>query len=133
MLSSLPHGAKRALTGDLIGLTVLVHASIYRGLTLVTMARFDLERFCQLVQDHKITFGYLVPPVVLLLAKHPVVEKYDLSSLRMVNTGAAPQTPELTNAFYARLKVPCKQAYGLSETSPSAIMQVSIDIGARNL
>lgn len=103
---------------------VLVHACIYRGLTLVTMTRFDLEKFCQLVQDHKITFSYVVPPVVLLLAKHPIVDKYDLSSLRMVNTGAAPQTPELTNAFYARLRVPCKQAYGLSETSPSVMIQV---------
>ena len=97
------------------------------------MTRFDLEKFCQLVQDHKITFGYLVPPVVLLLAKHPIVDKYDLSSLRMVNTGAAPQTPELTNAFYARLKIPCKQAYGLSETSPSAVMQVSIHLAFEGL
>lgn len=89
------------------------------------MTRFDLEKFCQLVQDHKITFGYLVPSVVLLLAKHPIVDKYDLSSLRMVSTGAAPQTPELTNAFYERLRIPCKQAYGLSETSPGVMMQVS--------
>ena len=87
------------------------------------MAKFDIERFCAHIQDHKITFAYVVPPVVLLLGKHPVVEKYDLSTLRMLNSGAAPLTRELVDATYARLKVPIKQGYGLSETSPTTHTQ----------
>jgi 4-coumarate--CoA ligase len=64
-----------------------------------------------------------VPPVVLLLAKSPVVDKYDLSSLRMLNSGAAPLTGELVDAMYSRLKIPIKQGYGLSETSPTTHTQ----------
>lgn len=90
------------------------------------MTRFDLEKFCHLVQKHKITFTYVAPPVVLLLGKSPIVDKYDLSSLKMINSGAAPLTRELTDAVYKRLNIPVKQAYGLSETSPSAIMQVDL-------
>jgi 4-coumarate--CoA ligase len=87
------------------------------------MAKFDLEKFCAHVQDHKISYGYVVPPVILQLGKSPVVDKYDLSSLRMLNSGAAPLTKELVDAVYARLKVPIKQGYGLSETSPTTHTQ----------
>lgn len=87
------------------------------------MPKFDIEKFCATIQRHKITFAYVVPPVVLLLGKHPVVDKYDLSSLRMMNSGAAPLTQELVEAVYKRLKVPIKQGYGLSETSPTTHTQ----------
>lgn len=105
------------------GLTCLIHQSLYTGLQLVVMPKFDLEEFCRFIQDLKITFSYVVPPVIMLLSKHPVVSKYDLSSLRMVNSGAAPLTKELVEAFYSRLKVPVKQGYGLSETSPTTHTQ----------
>ncbi len=88
------------------------------------MPKFDIENFCSIVQEHKITFAYVVPPVVLLLGKHPIVDKFVLSSLRMLNCGAAPLTRELVDAVYARLKVPIKQGYGLSETSPTTHTQV---------
>ncbi|KAH7131990.1 4-coumarate-CoA ligase-like protein [Dendryphion nanum] len=100
------------------GLTCLIHQSLYSGLQLVVMPKFDLVDFCSFIQEYKITYAYVVPPVVLLLGKHPVVSKYDLSSLRMMSSGAAPLTRELVEAVYKRLKVPIKQAYGLSETSP---------------
>ncbi|OJJ58628.1 hypothetical protein ASPSYDRAFT_150917 [Aspergillus sydowii CBS 593.65] len=105
------------------GLTCLVHQTLYQGYELVVMAKFELERWCQHVQDYKITFSYVVPPVVLLLGKHPVVEKYDLSTIRMMNSGAAPLTQELVEAVYSRLGVGIKQGYGLSETSPTTHTQ----------
>lgn len=87
------------------------------------MSKFDIERFCANIERYGITFAYVVPPVVLLLGKHPVVEKYDLSSLRMMNSGAAPLTRELVDSVYQRIKVPIKQGYGLSETSPTTHTQ----------
>lgn len=107
-----------------LGLTCLIHQAIYSGLTTVVMPKFEVEKFCSVIQDHKITFAYVVPPVVLLLGKHPIIDKYDLSSLRMLNSGAAPLTQELVDAVYKRLKVPIKQGYGLSETSPTTHTQV---------
>ena len=87
------------------------------------MSKFDIERFCANIERYRITFAYVVPPVVLLLDKHPVVEKYDLSSLRMMNSGAAPLTRELVDSVYQRINVPIKQGYGLSETSPTTHTQ----------
>ncbi|KAI5821260.1 hypothetical protein BZA77DRAFT_340682 [Pyronema omphalodes] len=100
------------------GLTCLIMHNVYSGKKTVVMERFDIEKFCKLVQEYKITYSYVVPPVVLLLAKSPVVTKYDLSSLKMLNSGAAPLTSELVQAVWDRIKVPVKQGYGLSETSP---------------
>jgi len=101
----------------------MIHGTVYGGYTLIVMSKFSLEDFCKLVQDHKATYAYLVPPVALLLSKHPVVDEYDLSSLRMTMSGAAPMTRELAVAMYDRIKVPIKQGYGLTETSPGAIIQ----------
>jgi acyl-CoA synthetase (AMP-forming)/AMP-acid ligase II len=105
------------------GLTCLIHQSIFSGLQLVVMPKFDLEDFCRIIQEHKVTFAYVVPPVILLLSKHPVVSKYDLSTVRMMNSGAAPLTRDLVDSVYNRLKIPVKQGYGLSETSPTTHTQ----------
>lgn len=105
------------------GLTSLVHVSLYAGLSLIVMPRFSLQKFCFYVQDYRATFANVVPPVILLLAKHPVVNKYDLSSLKMLNCGAAPLTKDLASALYERIRVPVKQGYGLTETSPTTHLQ----------
>jgi len=97
--------------------------SIHRGFQLVVMPKFEIENFCQIIQQNRITFSYVVPPVLLLLAKHPIVSKYDLSSLRMVNCGAAPLTRELVDMVNKRFPLPVKQGYGLSETSPTTHVQ----------
>lgn len=58
-----------------------------------------------------------------MLGKSPIVSNYDLSSIRMLNSGAAPLTRDLVDAVYQRLKIPIKQGYGLSETSPTTHTQ----------
>ncbi|EKG13836.1 AMP-dependent synthetase/ligase [Macrophomina phaseolina MS6] len=105
------------------GISALVFVPVYRGLAAYVMAGFDLEVFCKTIQQEKITFAFIVPPVALALAKHPLVDKYDLSSLRILTSGAAPTAKELVEAIYHRLKVPVRQVYGLSETSPAVSSQ----------
>lgn len=111
------------LTMSQSGLTCLITQALYKGYHLIVMSKFDIEKWCSHVQHYKCTFSYIVPPVVLLLGKHPVVDKYDLSTLRMMNSGAAPLTQELVEAVYSRIKVGIKQGYGLSETSPTTHSQ----------
>lgn len=89
------------------------------------MAKFDLEAFCRIIQDYRVTFMYVPPPIVLALSKHPIVDKYDLTSLRWINSAAAPVSMELVDAVWKRLKVGVKQGYGLSETSPTISVQLA--------
>jgi 4-coumarate--CoA ligase len=91
------------------------------------MAKFDLESACKLIQGYGITFAYVPPPIVLGLAKDPLVSKYDLSSLKWLSSGAAPLTHELIDSVWARLTVPTKQGYGLSEVSPCSHLQTVLD------
>jgi acyl-coenzyme A synthetase/AMP-(fatty) acid ligase len=89
----------------------------------IVMSKFDLPKACQLIQDHKITALYVPPPIVLALGKHPIVDNYDLSTLRYINSGAAPLSKHLVEAVWNRLRIGVKQGYGLSETSPTTHTQ----------
>jgi acyl-CoA synthetase (AMP-forming)/AMP-acid ligase II len=100
------------------GFTVLLNISLYQGATIVTMPRFDLELFLRLLQDYAVTRANVVPPIVLALAKHPLVAKYDLHSLLSINSGAAPLDASVEQACSDRLKCFVAQGYGLTETSP---------------
>ena len=100
------------------GLANNLHLPVFNGIPVVIHAKFGLPSFLESIQKHRITFVHTVPPIILLLAKDPLVSKYDLSSLRMINSAAAPLTLELTTAVYKRLNVPIKQAYGATETAP---------------
>jgi acyl-CoA synthetase (AMP-forming)/AMP-acid ligase II len=100
------------------GLTVLINLALSKGATVVTMPRFDLDEFLTLMQEHGVTFACLVPPIVLALAKHPAVEKVDLSSLEHVLTGAAPLDAGIARAAADRLGCSVLQGYGLTESSP---------------
>jgi acyl-CoA synthetase (AMP-forming)/AMP-acid ligase II len=100
------------------GLTVLVNAGLAFGTTVVTLPKFDLEHFLKTLQDHRVTYAHLVPPIILALAKHPVVDNYDLSALHTVFSGAAPLGADLARACAARLGCTVRQGYGMTETSP---------------
>ena len=97
-----------------------VHIAAPQGCTLVTMPRFDMEVFCQLVEKHKATRAHLVPPITLGLAKSPIVDDYDLSSLKMITSAAAPLGAEIETAVRERLGngINIKQAWGMSRLSP---------------
>jgi acyl-CoA synthetase (AMP-forming)/AMP-acid ligase II len=100
------------------GQVVLMAAALWRGGTLVTMPRFDLEQFLRLMQDHRVTRAFVAPPIALALARHPLVDRFDLSALRLIVSGAAPLGAEVEEAISKRLGCVINQGYGLTETSP---------------
>ncbi|SFS21795.1 AMP-binding protein [Yoonia litorea] len=100
------------------GMVVLMNIHLAGGGALVTMPRFDLPLFLQISQDYKCQRMWVVPPVALALAKHPLVEEYDLSALREVFIAAAPSGPELSDAIASRLGCTALQGYGMTELSP---------------
>ncbi|WP_327236087.1 4-coumarate--CoA ligase family protein [Streptomyces sp. NBC_01317] len=101
------------------GLTALMNAPLRGGATVVVLPRFDLDQFLAAIEKYRITGLYVAPPIVLALAKHPAVSRYDLSSLRYVLCAAAPLDSRLAAACSARLNLPpVRQAYGMTELSP---------------
>ena len=99
------------------GQQIILNSGLRQGSTLIVMTRFDFEAFLQSIRQYRITRLYLVPPVVLALAKSPIVSNYDFSSVRYVLAGAAPLGTALSKACEARIGVPIRQGYGMTETA----------------
>ncbi|KAJ2647907.1 hypothetical protein IWW40_004336 [Coemansia sp. RSA 1250] len=91
---------------------------ILSGGVIVVMEKFDFAQFCSQIQQHRIDTVYVAPPIILALAKSPEVAKYDISSLRYINSGAAPLSKELQLEAEHKLNLFVTQGYGMSETSP---------------
>jgi acyl-CoA synthetase (AMP-forming)/AMP-acid ligase II len=113
------------------GQVVLMAAALWHGATLVSMPRFELEDFLRILQEQRITQAFVVPPIVLALAKHPMVDKYDLSSLQLVLSGAAPLDAGLEQACAGRLSSDVVQGWGLTETSPVLTTAAGAPLGPR--
>ncbi len=100
------------------GMQVLMNYGLANGSTVVSLPRFDLVRALELIGEFKVAKFFAVPPMVLALAKQPIVDDYDISSLNLVVCGAAPLGAELAQEASARIKAPVVQAYGMTELSP---------------
>jgi len=109
------------------GMQVLMGAMLAEGATVVTMARFDMEKVLETIQKYKCTQFFAVPPIILGLAKHPVVDNYDLSSLKKIFSGAAPLGGEVANEAAQRLDCAVVQGYGMTEMSPVSHCTVGYD------
>ena len=100
------------------GQTVLMNLYPAAGGAIVTLPRFDLEAFLRLTQDHATRWVFCVPPVALALARHPLVDDFDLSAVKAILSGAAPLGAATTDAIAARLGCSAMQGYGMTEMSP---------------
>ena len=100
------------------GMQVLMNALLAHGCRVVTMARFDLAKALALVQQERITRFFAVPPIVLALAKSPIVSDYDFSSVRQIFSGAAPLGADLAAEASKRVGCEIVQGYGMTELSP---------------
>ena len=100
------------------GMNVIMNVSLRKRAKVVTMPKMDLEAFLQLTQDEKCTVLFIAPPIAVALAKHPMVDKFDLSSVRIVLSGAAPLDEALGNAVRDKFGCKIMQGYGMTELSP---------------
>ena len=96
----------------------------YLGIPCYIMHGFDFEKMLQYVERYRINFITAVPPIVVALAKHPAVKKYDLSSIDTIACGAAPLSQEVSDEVVRRwpegaLRV--RQGWGMTELTCSAL------------
>ncbi|ARZ69750.1 AMP-dependent synthetase [Streptomyces albireticuli] len=102
------------------GFSTLIGVTLRSGATLVVLPRFDLAGFLDILTGQRITHALVAPPIALALAKHPLVEGRDFSSIQQLLSAAAPLKPELAEMVHRRIGVPVVQAYGMTELSPGA-------------
>ncbi|MDG5483588.1 4-coumarate--CoA ligase family protein [Mycolicibacterium gadium] len=114
------------------GMTVLLNAALHARARLVIMPSFDLTEFLANIANHKCTIAFIAPPVAVALAKHPLIDDYDLGSLKVVMSGAAPLDADLGQAVADRLGCRVVQGYGMSELSPVSHI-TPFDAGAHDV
>ncbi|CAI4227493.1 unnamed protein product [Auanema sp. JU1783] len=102
---------------------------LLNGSTGVVFSKFDPNHFLRAIQSYKVKILMLVPPIVLFLAKHPLTTQYDLSSIQIVITGAAPCGKELCEEFYSKYKNVkyMAQAYGMTECGMASHLPILDD------
>ncbi|KAF3329650.1 putative 4-coumarate--CoA ligase 3 [Carex littledalei] len=93
------------------------------GAAILVLKKFDLVGLMELTQKYRATIAPIVPPIVVEIAKSPVVDGYDLSSIRLVMSGAAPMGKDIQDAFKAKLpNAILGQGYGMTEAGPVLAM-----------
>ena len=101
------------------GMNVIMNLGLHMGATIVTMPKFDLKECLQAIEKYRITYGFVVPPIMLAFAKSPMLEDFDLSSIRILFSGAAPLSENIASQAAQRLHCKIMQGYGMTEASPA--------------
>ncbi|GAU47224.1 hypothetical protein TSUD_107600 [Trifolium subterraneum] len=100
------------------GLAVITFSQLVRGNCVVSLKRFEFEVVLKTIEKFRVTKFWVVPPIILALAKNGLVDKYDLSSLKYIGSGAAPLGKELMEECAKRFPhAVVSQGYGMTETT----------------
>ncbi|CAG8456964.1 14348_t:CDS:10 [Cetraspora pellucida] len=94
-------------------LSVNLHFTLLLGATTIVIQKFDIKTFFKAIQDYKVDIAPVVPPILLLMVKNPTD-----CNLKYVMCAAAPLSKSLSDDFDRIYRIPIKQLYGLTETSP---------------
>ncbi|KIW99489.1 uncharacterized protein Z518_11228 [Rhinocladiella mackenziei CBS 650.93] len=105
------------------GQTFYVAGAFNRQIPVYVMPKFDFVQLLEYIQKFRITDLTLVPPIAVMLAKHPAVEKYDLSSVVNIGSGAAPLGRDVSARVERRLghSLNFKQGWGMTECTCSLL------------
>ncbi|XP_022150871.1 4-coumarate--CoA ligase 2-like, partial [Momordica charantia] len=107
----------------IFSLSSVILSSIRCGAAILLMEKFEIEALLRLIERHRVTVAAVVPPLVLALAKNSKVAEFDLSSIRMVHSGAAPLRKELEEALMQKMpQATFGQGYGMTEAGPVVSM-----------
>jgi long-chain acyl-CoA synthetase len=88
------------------------------GATIVLIRRFDPIPVLEQIQKHRCNFFHGAPPMYITWVNTPTLGDYDLSSMRMAYSGAAPLPTQVLDRFRTVTGVEIVEGYGLTETSP---------------
>lgn len=103
------------------GVVVQVFYPLFCGIPVVILPKFDPDQFCRFIERYKVTIGYIVPPILLALIHHPgktellsvsrlslitraATNKYDLRSLKILTSGAAPLSAGVVDLAVKKLR-----------------------------
>ncbi|CAH2090536.1 unnamed protein product [Euphydryas editha] len=102
--------------------TVIAFHKISQGLKIVTIDMYQPDTFIQALEKFKVNVLYLAPPLIIMMANHPLGSAKTYQYLENIISAAAPLAPSDGERFLSKFqhKVRFGQGYGLTETAPVA-------------
>jgi Acyl-CoA synthetases (AMP-forming)/AMP-acid ligases II len=91
-------------------------SALYAGALYIMMERYDLEKYIDLIEKHKVTALSGMPPVIHSLVGSPKGTEKKTKTVREIISGGGTLHHEIWKAFHLRYGIPVVNAYGLSET-----------------
>ncbi len=95
----------------------MIPPCLLRGGKVILTKGFDPPEMCQIIQEEKVTWMFMVPTMIYVLLDYPDRNKYDLSSLRTITYGAAPMSPERLKQAMAEFGPIFMQGYSQMEVA----------------
>lgn len=106
---------------------VVLNAEVY------LMHKFSLDVMLGAVSKYEIRELCLVPPIIIQLAKSPIVDDYDLTCIRRFFSGAAPLSDGILKVLHRRFpQTGFKQGYGLTESCSAITLHPPDRLGYEN-
>ncbi|KAJ2742811.1 hypothetical protein GGI20_004213 [Coemansia sp. BCRC 34301] len=109
------------------GLTSLVTNSIASGKSQFILNKYSVDGLLAAIQDHRLESALVVPSIIRQIAKHNSLDKYNLSSLRVIGSGSSHLPGSLHASATKALPVHVGSGYGMSETCSAVTL-----MGKRN-
>lgn len=92
------------------------------GGKVVIMVRFHPDEILKTTHHHRCTCCRAVPTILAMLAQHPKLEEFDLTSVRHWIVGGAPVPEKIVNVFKKISGGNVAEGYGLTETTSGVII-----------
>ncbi|MDP9067535.1 MAG: long-chain fatty acid--CoA ligase [Actinomycetota bacterium] len=103
----------------IFGLNVTLGLLVMNGATGVLMDRFEPVPALRSIVERKVTVLFGAPTMYAAWVSVPGADQYDLSSVRLAISGAAPLATDVLRSFYDLFGVRIYEGYGLTETAPT--------------
>ncbi|MDH5695527.1 MAG: long-chain-fatty-acid--CoA ligase [Dehalococcoidia bacterium] len=94
----------------------------YMGNTIILMDARDPKAVLETIEREKVTTMCFVPPMIVPIANHPDVDKYDVSSMRIMIYSGAPLPEGLERRLHEIFGDIIIQVFALTEGGPAIIM-----------
>ncbi|XP_011494753.1 PREDICTED: 4-coumarate--CoA ligase 1-like [Ceratosolen solmsi marchali] len=112
------------------GMSVVLFSKLSIGCKLITLPKFTPETYIRVLEEHKISFLTVVPPMIMFLSNFEMARKKHIENIKFILSGAAPLSHNDVDKFYNKFqlnsdKVQFCQGYGLTESSPLAFCEIT--------